>query len=77
MDNTPIIEFQNVSKVYSGNTAIDNVSLKVMPGDFICFIGTSGSGKTTLMRMINRMLRPTNELSSLKEKTLATSIPLN
>lgn len=60
MDNTPIIEFQNVSKVYSGNTAVDNVSLKVMPGDFICFIGTSGSGKTTLMRMINRMLRPTN-----------------
>ena len=60
MDNIPIIEFQNVSKVYSGNTAVDNVSLKVMPGDFICFIGTSGSGKTTLMRMINRMLRPTN-----------------
>ena len=60
MDNTPIIEFQNVSKVYSGNTAVDNVSLKVMPGDFICFIGTSGSGKTTLMRMINRMLSPTN-----------------
>ena len=60
MDNIPIIEFQNVSKVYSGNTAVDNVSLKVMPGDFICFIGTSGSGKTTLMRRINRMLRPTN-----------------
>lgn len=56
----PMVEFQDVSKVYSGGTvAVEQVSLSIYPGDFVCFIGTSGSGKTTTMRMINRMLEPT------------------
>ena len=39
--------------------AVENVNLSFNKGEFICLIGTSGSGKTTTMRMINRMIDPT------------------
>ncbi|CAM3424777.1 ABC transporter ATP-binding protein [Streptococcus pluranimalium] len=58
MSDKPIIEFKNVRKIYGDNVAVDTANLSVIAGEFICFIGTSGSGKTTLMRMINRMLKP-------------------
>lgn len=56
-----MIEFKNVSKIYSGNkVAVKDVNLKFETGEFICFVGTSGSGKTTCMRMINRMNIPSS-----------------
>lgn len=48
-----IIEFKNVRKCYGGKRAIDNFSLCIDKGDFLCVVGTSGSGKTTIMKMIN------------------------
>lgn len=55
-----MIEFKNVTKLYpNGKKAVDNISLEFDTGEFIVFIGTSGSGKTTSMRMINRMIEPT------------------
>ncbi|MDO5725457.1 MAG: ABC transporter ATP-binding protein [Tissierellia bacterium] len=56
-----MIEFIDVTKIYQGNQlALDNVSLKIETGEFVCLVGTSGSGKTTAMRMINRMNIPTS-----------------
>ncbi|AZP04611.1 ABC transporter ATP-binding protein [Jeotgalibaca ciconiae] len=55
-----MIEFKNVTKLYpNGKKAVDNISLEFDTGEFVVFIGTSGSGKTTSMRMINRMIEPT------------------
>lgn len=55
-----MIEFKNVSKVYGdGTKAVSNLSLTIEDGEIVVFIGTSGSGKTTSMRMINRMVEPT------------------
>ncbi|WP_205029817.1 betaine/proline/choline family ABC transporter ATP-binding protein [Streptococcus porcinus] len=73
---TPIIEYQNVNKIYGDKVAVDKINLKIMPGDFICFIGTSGSGKTTLMRMINRMLKPSNGKILFKGKDISEFNPV-
>src|SRR5690625_2210196 len=55
-----MIEFDHVSKTYpDGTTAVDDVSFTIRDGEFTVLIGTSGSGKTTTMRMINRMVEPT------------------
>ncbi|MBX8935954.1 ABC transporter ATP-binding protein [Enterococcus hulanensis] len=55
-----MIEFDHVSKIYNGNkVAVEDINLSFDKGEFICLIGTSGSGKTTTMRMINRMIDPT------------------
>jgi phosphonate transport system ATP-binding protein len=56
----PLIELRNVTKVFpNGVTALENVSLRVEPGEFLAVIGLSGSGKSTLLRCINRLVEPT------------------
>lgn len=41
-------------------TAVDNVSLSVMQGDFIAIVGHNGSGKSTLAKHINGLLKPSS-----------------
>lgn len=55
-----MIEIEELTKVYDGNTVVDRVSLTVPEGTVAAIVGTSGSGKTTLLRMINRLVEPTS-----------------
>lgn len=47
------IEYRSVSKSYGEKIVLENFSLDIMEGEFLCIVGTSGSGKTTLMKMVN------------------------
>ncbi|PEJ36247.1 glycine/betaine ABC transporter ATP-binding protein [Peribacillus butanolivorans] len=54
-----MLKIENVSKVYKGGKkAVKNITLDIEKGEFICFIGPSGCGKTTTMKMINRLIEP-------------------
>jgi phosphonate transport system ATP-binding protein len=56
-----MLEVKNLTKIYPGNIlALDKVSFKVEPGEFLAIIGLSGSGKSTLLRCINRLVEPTS-----------------
>ncbi len=61
---TPRIELRNISKTFSGIDrdipALDDVSFKVMPGEFVTIIGASGSGKSTLFNLCVGLLDPDN-----------------
>lgn len=73
-----MIEFKNVSKVYGdGTKAVDDISLKINEGEFVVFIGTSGSGKTTSMRMINRMIDPTEGEILIDGKDITDQNPVD
>ena len=54
-----MIYFNNVSKFYKDATALDNVTLTVVAGEFVSIVGDSGAGKTTLTKMILADENPT------------------
>ena len=59
-NTVPLIELVNVSSAYGLTTALENVSLKIWPGQFMAIVGPNGGGKTTLLRTILRMLPVTS-----------------
>ena len=51
----PIIEFRGVSKTYqTGTHALEDVNIKINPGEFVFVVGSSGAGKSTFMKLILR-----------------------
>ena len=55
-----LIELKNVRKSFDGKTnVIEDVSLKIMEGEFVTLLGPSGCGKTTILRMIGGFDKPT------------------
>ncbi len=53
------LELQGVAKSFGGAAAVEQVSLSVPQGQFVCFLGPSGCGKTTLLRIIAGLEAPT------------------
>ncbi|MBI9020816.1 MAG: ATP-binding cassette domain-containing protein [Verrucomicrobia bacterium] len=54
-----MIKVQNLTKQFSGQTAVDDISFEVKRGEIIGFLGPNGAGKTTTMRMLTGFLHPT------------------
>ncbi|TCP26215.1 ABC transporter ATP-binding protein [Rhodovulum adriaticum] len=48
----PRLEIRNITRVFDGRRVVDDVSLKVMPGQVTCLLGPSGCGKSTTLRII-------------------------
>lgn len=55
----PVIELDGVTVLYQDLVALEAVSLRVMPGEFLALIGPNGSGKSTLVRTILGLIQPT------------------
>jgi len=56
----PPIEFEAVSFAYpDGTRALEELGLRIEPGESVAVIGGNGSGKSTFVRHLNGLLRPT------------------
>jgi iron(III) transport system ATP-binding protein len=49
---TPYLRIRNLTKKFGDFTALEDISLDVFDGEFVCFLGPSGCGKTTLLRAV-------------------------
>ncbi len=66
---------ENVTYKYSvgtpfEKTAVDNVSLSIMRGEFIGIIGHTGSGKSTLIQHLNGLIKPTSGIVTIGGKDI-------
>ncbi|WP_375179726.1 ABC transporter ATP-binding protein [Enterococcus rotai] len=55
-----MINFQKVSKRYNDQLVLEDFDISIEDGEFFVLVGPSGSGKTTTLKMINRLIEPTD-----------------
>jgi osmoprotectant transport system ATP-binding protein len=71
-----LITFDHVTKRYPGGTvAVDALDLEIPAGQTVVLVGPSGCGKTTSLRMINRLIEPSNGHIYLDGKDIQKSNP--
>lgn len=77
-DAEPVLEFQNVSISFPGNSVLEDVSFKVGPNESRVLLGPAGVGKSVLLKLANGLLCPDSgsihlfghEISKIPEKEL-------
>lgn len=56
--DTPLFALRNVSKVFPGVKALDNVQLELYPGQVTALVGENGAGKSTLVKTMTGIYQP-------------------
>jgi len=51
---------EKLTRTFGALTAVDNVDLRVAPGQFFGFLGPNGAGKSTTIKMLTGLLTPTS-----------------
>ncbi len=73
--NVSTLYVQNVTKVFIGLRALNDVSLELQQGEILGLIGPNGSGKTTLINVITGLLSLTSGKVFLNDTELSQSKP--
>ena len=60
MNIHPIVDFRSVSYAINGVAIIDDLNFKIEKGEVLVLLGESGCGKTTTLKLINRLIEPTD-----------------
>lgn len=73
--NNELITLENVTKKYSNEAIIDNVSHTFYKGESIAFYGHNGCGKSTMLKIISRLIPITSGDLKYHEKLRLSYVP--
>jgi ribose transport system ATP-binding protein len=72
---SPIVAMRGITKSFSGNTVLDDVSVDVAPGEIHGLLGHNGSGKSTLIKILAGVYAP--DAGSISANGRELSLPLH
>ncbi len=75
MTNVPAIELAGVSKRFGSVIALNNIDMKVFPGEVHCLLGDNGAGKSTLIKILSGVYRPSEGRILVAGKEVAFRSP--
>lgn len=75
MSNEIFLEAVNLSKVFGGLVAVDNVSIQIKKQTLHAIIGPNGAGKTTLFNMLSGVMPPTSGRVLYKDQDITHLSP--
>ena len=75
MDQSYILETQNLTKDFEGFLAVDGVDLKVREGTIHALIGPNGAGKTTVFNLLTKFLQPSSGKIYFKGEDITAAKP--
>ena len=66
------LQLQSIHKTFNNadHSTIENLSLNIKEGEFVCVVGPSGCGKSTLLNLIAGLDTPTKGKILLNENTI-------
>ncbi|MDB4401159.1 LPS export ABC transporter ATP-binding protein [Akkermansiaceae bacterium] len=73
---SPLLEVEGLKKSYGGRKVVDEVRLRVQPGEIVGLLGPNGAGKTTTFYMIAGLIPPDHGRVSLYGKEI-TRLPMH
>src|SRR5438270_3926133 len=71
----PLIEVQNVSKIFGSVIALKDISMTVRAGEVMCLLGDNGAGKSTLIKILSGVHRPSDGHYMVEGKEARFSSP--
>lgn len=55
-----VVEVRDLTKIFNGVTAVDNISFDIYEGEILGLLGPNGAGKTTIIQMLLNVITPTS-----------------
>ena len=72
--NQPLLKCEHVDFGYENYDVVKDVSMEIVPGDYLCIVGENGSGKSTLMKGLLGLLKPTGGVLTIADELKRSGI---
>lgn len=73
--NEVLLQTNNISKSYSGNTVLNNINITIKKGEVHALLGENGAGKSTLVKIITGVVKANSGVVTYNGNPLAISHP--